>query len=63
LEEIESVRRSLQQQLKAVERGGEMDEVDSEGSSVVGQDEDDEDDEEMEDAEEDEEEPFEGFND
>jgi hypothetical protein len=48
----------LQQQLKAVERRGEVDEVDSEGSSKDGQNKDDEDnddkneDKEIEDAKE-----------
>jgi hypothetical protein len=69
LEEVESVQRSLQQRLKAVERGGEVEEADLEGSSrdelnAGDKDKDDEDeDEEIEDVEEDEEEPFKGFSD
>jgi hypothetical protein len=56
LEEIDSVRRSLQQRLRTYEQGGELEEVDSEGSSVVfsaeDEEEDEDEDEEMEDVEE-----------
>jgi len=68
LEEVESVRRSLQQRLRAVESGAELEEAESEGSSGDDEDEDDEDEgEEIEvivvEDDEDEEEPFEGFDD
>jgi hypothetical protein len=66
LEEIESVRRSLQQRLRVVERGGELAEVESEGSSEGELDEDEEDEEdedEVEEEDEDGEDPFEGFSD
>jgi hypothetical protein len=69
LEEVESVWRLLQQRLKAVKRGGEVEEADLEGSSRDELNEDDEDDDDDEDEEdedkdkeiEDAEELFEGF--
>jgi hypothetical protein len=66
LEEVESVRRSLQQRLWTVERGGEVEEANLEGSSEDEQDEDDkdeDDDDEDEDEEMEDEEPFKGFED
>jgi len=63
LEEIESVRRSLQQRLRAVERGGELEEVGSEGSSEDEQNEDEEMEDDEEEDKEDVEDSFEGFSD
>lgn len=76
LEEVESVRRALQQRLRALERGDEVEGVDSEGSSVDGLDEEEEEDDEgeievedeevgldMGEEESDEESSFEGFSD
>jgi hypothetical protein len=59
LEEVECVRRSLQQRLKSAERGGELEEVISEGSSGDEQNEDEEEEEENEEDEGDDEDSFE----
>jgi hypothetical protein len=67
LAEIESVRRSLQQRLCTVEGGGELEEVESEGSSrdESNEDEDKDDDKDEDDKDKDEEDDnkdsFKGF--